>query len=202
MGSAARSLSPATLDDLLAKPEDECWEIINGELVQQTMTRFWHSRGQARIATRIGDPYDQHPGGNGPGGWWILTDITVELAPDQIYRPDIAGYLRERLPDPPTDFPVRLRPDWTCEIISPSNSENDLTTKKQVYHQYHVPHYWILDPEERTLQVMRWSLSGYVTVQTAKRGERLRAEPFEEVEISMDDIFGVVPPKILGRSEK
>jgi hypothetical protein len=36
---------------------------------------------------------------------------------------------------------------------------------------------------------MRWSASGYITVQTAGRGERIRAEPFEEVEVNMDDIF-------------
>jgi Uma2 family endonuclease len=118
-----------------------------------------------------------------------MTDVTIELAPNQVYRPDILGFRRERVSIRPTDFPVRIRPDWICEVVSPSNPENDRVKKLNHYHRAGVPHYWILDPRDQILTVLRWSEPGYITVQAGIRGEKLRAEPFEEVELDMDDIF-------------
>jgi Uma2 family endonuclease len=53
-----------------------------------------------------------------------------------------------------------------------------------------VPHYWILDPTEETLAVHRWSADGYVEVLAAQRGERVRAEPFDAVELEVGAFFG------------
>jgi Uma2 family endonuclease len=189
MPLAARKV--ATLDDLLAIPEDERrHEIIDGELVQQAMTSFVHGRALNRLGGRIGDPYDRPPGRRGPGGWWFATDVDIAFAPDQIYRPDIAGWRRDRVPSPPQDFPVRIRPDWVCEIVSPGNARNDKVKKFRTYHRCQVPHYWILDPMEEILHVYRWAEPGYITVVTVERGERIRAEPFEAVEIDLDELFG------------
>jgi hypothetical protein len=53
-----------------------------------------------------------------------------------------------------------------------------------------VPHYWIGNPEEKTLVVHRWSDSGYVIVLTAASGETVRAEPFDAVELRVGILFG------------
>jgi Uma2 family endonuclease len=86
-------------------------------------------------------------------------------------------------------LPARVRPDWVCEILS-TNRRNDLIKKKRVYHRHEVPHYWILDPEEATLTVYRWSPDGYVEILAAERGERVRAEPFDALEIAVGVLFG------------
>jgi Uma2 family endonuclease len=186
MGSPARKLPPATLDDLLAKPADERWEIIDGELVQQLVMGPDHGSVILGVGGPIRDTYMRR---GGPGGWWFMTDVTVEFSPQHVYRPDILGFRRDRVPMRPREYPVRIRPDWVCEVISPGNPKNDRVKKLNHYHHYGVPHYWILDPQEQTLLVMRWSEPGYITVQTGLRGQRLRAEPFQEVELDMDDIF-------------
>ncbi len=199
MGSVARKRPPATLDDLLAKPEDERWEIIDGDLVQQRLIGPDHGTAIIEIGGALRTTYVRR---TGPGGWWIMTDVTVEFSPQLVYRPDILGFRRDRVPLRPRDFPVRIRPDWICEVVSPGNPQNDKVRKLRHYHAFEVPHYWILDPKEESLFVMRWSISGYITVQTAGRGERIRAEPFEEVEVNMDDIFadGTETPAELTKS--
>lgn len=186
MGSAARRVSPATLDDLLAKPADERWEIIDGELVQQLLIGPDHGTAIIEIGGALRNKYVRRAG---PGGWWIMTDVAVEFSQHLVYRPDVLGFRRDRVPLRPRDFPVRVRPDWICEVVSPSNPQNDKVRKLRDYHTFEVPYYWILDPKEESLFVMRWSASGFITVQTARRGERICAEPFEEVEMNMDDIF-------------
>lgn len=53
-----------------------------------------------------------------------------------------------------------------------------------------MPHYWLVDPVEETLQVLRWSADGYVEVVIADRTERVRAEPFDAIEIAVGYLFG------------
>lgn len=62
--------------------------------------------------------------------------------------------------------------------------------EQRVLHHEGVPHTWILDPEHATLVVYRHSPDGYVNVLSAGRGDLVRAEPFEAVELDVGDLFG------------
>jgi len=53
-----------------------------------------------------------------------------------------------------------------------------------------VPHYWIVNPMEHTLTVLRWTRDGFLTVLTAERGETVHAEPFEALDLGISRIFG------------
>lgn len=55
----------------------------------------------------------------------------------------------------------------------------------RTYHRCAVPHYWILDPSAKTLIVYRWTEGGYLLVQSAQGDERIFAEPFVAVSISV-----------------
>ena len=107
-----------------------------------------------------------------------------------MYRPDVAGWRRERLPQLPRESPLATRPDWICEILSPSNKQDDLFRKLRTYQRCQVPHYWILDPDEGTLTVYRWADEGYLELMTAERGEEVRPEPFEAIPLRVGALFG------------
>lgn len=189
--TAAVAKRLATTADLLAIPEDERFhEIIAGELVRKAMPSPAHGRAQRTLGGRIGEPYDRRPGKNRPGGWWILTEVEIELEAYEVFRPDVSGYRRERLPSLPAEAPIRLRPDWVAEVLSRSNARNDLVKKMRVYHRSGVPHYWIVDPDAEVLTVYRWAPEGFTVVLSAERGERVRAEPFGEVELDVEALFG------------
>lgn len=179
----------ATLADLLAIPEElRRHEIIDGELVEKEAASGRHGGAQIRLSRKLG-PYDRSTGGPRPGGWWFASETEVLLAADQVFRPDLAGWRRERLARLPEEVPVTVRPDWVCEILS-TNRRNDLVPKKRAYHAQGVPHHWIVDPREETLSVQRWHPDGYLEVLTADRDERVRAEPFEAVELWVAVLFG------------
>lgn len=178
-----------TVVDLLAIPEGaRRHEIVDGELVQKEAASGRHGGAQARLSRKLG-PYDRRPGGRLPGGWWFASEVEVQLAPEDVYRPDVVGWRREHLAALPTEVPIVVRPDWVCEILS-SNRRDDLIKKKRGYHRHGVPHYWLVDPIEETLSVLRWSADGYVEVLIADRTERVRAEPFEAVELAVGYLFG------------
>ena len=125
----------------------------------------------------------------GPGGWWFATEVEVALAPNQIYRPDIVGWRRDRVPLAPEDAVVDFRPDWVCEILS-TNRGDDLVRKYAGYFAAGVPHYWILDPRDETLMIYRWSQAAYLGVLMAARGQVVRPEPFDALEFDLGVFFG------------
>jgi Uma2 family endonuclease len=180
----------ATIADLLAIPESERFhEIVDGELVRRAMPSIRHGMAQMGIGDAITGPYGPRARGRGPGGWLFASETEIAFDPRQVYRPDVAGWKRERMPSLPSEVPIAVRPDWVCEIVSPSNAHHDLFTKMRGYHRAAVPHYWLLDPEAETLTVHRWTPEGFLVVQTASGHERLRPEPFEEVELSVHELI-------------
>ncbi len=189
--STAAERAPATLADLLAIPEDERFhEIIDGELVRKAMPSFEHGDAQSALALLIKGPFQRRPGGTPPGGWWIATEVEIELAPNHIYRPDVVGWRRDRVPERPTGTPIRILPDWICEVLSPSNPGTDRVKKLNHYYQFRVPHYWIVDPMDESLSVFRWTADGYLLVLAAGRDDRVHAEPFEAIELPVGVLFG------------
>ncbi|WP_165374629.1 MULTISPECIES: Uma2 family endonuclease [Sorangium] len=187
--SAPKAARPATLEDLLAIPEEERrHELIEGSIVEKGAATGEHGAVQRKLSAYV-DPYDQRPGGRRPGGWWFATEVDVHVDAANTVRPDAVGWRRDRVPERPRGIPIMVRPDWICEILS-TNKRNDLIKKKRVYHRHQVPHYWIIDPEEETLAVYRWTQEGYVEILAAERGEQVRAEPFEATPLQVGVLFG------------
>jgi len=178
----------ATFEDLKTLEEPDRVEVINGALVQKAMPSVAHSRSQTQLILELGDFTRRH--GRRPGGWWLLTEIHVEYQDHQIHCHDVAGWRRDRVLEMPSEWPVKLRPDWVCEIVSPSHEKRDMVDKPKVLHAAEVPHLWLLNPEEKMLLVQRWSPAGYITVLAASSGQTVRAEPFDLIELRVGVLFG------------
>ena len=177
-------LGPITEDQI----PDDC-ELIDGSLVEKE-TSGEHGGTQASLVAKLFGPFNRRPGGRKPGGWWFATEVLIDFGPGQRLRPDVSGWRREKMPDPPRGTVIRTIPDWICEVLSTSNPNNDLVKKRRIYHQHRVGHYWIVDPVEQRLEVYRWHSDGYLQVLTAMRGERVRAEPFDAIELQVGVLFG------------
>jgi len=190
MASRAPKLPARTLADLLAMAEDERrrHELVEGAILERGAASGEHAAVQRRLSARI-DPFERRPGGRWPGGWWFGTEADIYFDEENTLRPDVAGWRRERVPEQPKGMPVMIRPDWVCEILS-TNRRNDLIRKKRVYHRHRVPHYWVVDPAEESLNVLRWTADGYFEILAAERGEVVRAEPFEAMALKVGLLFG------------
>jgi len=175
MALVARRLATST--ELLAIPEEQRFhEVIDGEIVQKASPTFEHGAAQAKLSESVG-PFNRRPGGGRPGGWWIVSEVEIELEAHQVYRPDLSGWRRDRVPERPSGTPIRIRPDWVCEILSPSKPLHDLGAKFDAYQR----------------NAHRWTSEGYLVVLNAHRGQRVRAEPFEAIELFVGELFGDDP---------
>lgn len=187
MSQSAQRL--ATFQDLLDLGGDVRAEVIAGSVVTSPAPLPRHSRAQRALGSFIGGPYDDDDGRGGPGGWWIFVEVDVEVSPHDIVRPDLAGWRRERLPQPGRARPIRVIPDWVCEIASASTAAHDRVTKRALYAEHGVRHYWIVDPEARTLEALELSDARWVELGAWDEAARARIAPFEEVELEVGRLF-------------
>lgn len=79
-------------------------------------------------------------------GQVINAPIDLQLSDVDVVQPDLVVVLTENRII--TQTRIRGVPDLVTEILSPSNRQHDTQLKKQLYEQYAVPEYWIVDPDE------------------------------------------------------
>lgn len=187
MGDAARKA--ATAADLLALGEGR-YEVLGGEIVQKAEPSYEHSDAQFGAGEFLRSRFHHGGGPRGPGGWWIVGECEIVLEPHQVFRPDLLGWRRDRVPHRPRGRAIQIRPDWVCEVVSTSNAKTDLVDKLRVYQQAGIPHYWIVDPAEEVLTVLRHRGAAYEVALTAGRDDIVHAEPFDAVPFPVGILFG------------
>lgn len=161
-------------------------EVVRGILVRKAMPGFRHSVLQRRLSARL-DAFDGKQ--RTPGGWWLATECEIELFAGERYLPDLAGWKIDAIRERPVAARVRIPPHWVCEILSPSTADRDLGDKHETYYRAHIPHYWIVDLNAPALTVLRWTEGGYRSIATAGPGECTGLEPFQAVELDIDQLF-------------
>lgn len=189
MSGSPKSQVRATLADFLAIPEERRFhELIAGEIVEKAGPSGEHATTQLEVGSRLIGPFGRNPPSGGPGGWWFMTEVEIRFR-EEVCRPDVAGWRRTAVPQRPRGTVIGTVPQWVCEVLS-QDKRNDLVRKKHIYHRDHVDHYWILDPEQGTLAVYRWHADGFLEVLSAERGQIVRAEPFDAIELPVSGMFG------------
>jgi Uma2 family endonuclease len=191
MSTTKPSLRTPTLADLDALPPGIVGEIINGVLYTMTKPRMRHQRTTRTIGGRIGDPFDH--GRGGPGGWWIVVEPGIELPNTPEIAPDVAGWRRERMPEMPGDEPIRMVPDWVCEILSKTTRRHDQLVKMPYYAEVGVSYAWIVDMEALVLTAQRLESGQWLTIGTYSDETEARIAPFDAVALNVADWWPPAP---------
>ncbi len=185
MSTAARVPRLATRADLDALPENVVGEIIDGVLYTFPRPRPQHAFAEVRVGADLDGAFGR--GRGGPGGWWILVEPGLELESAPEVVPDLAAWRKDRVPSLPANEPIRLVPDWVCEILSPSTRAHDQLIKRRLYARLGVNYLWFVDPDTRSLSVCKLVDGHWYELGVYGPEERIRAEPFDAVELAMAD---------------
>jgi Uma2 family endonuclease len=177
----------ATYEDLYSIPENMTGEIVDGELIVTPRPARSHVYAASVLGTKVAAPYQFGEGG-GPGGWIILIEPEVGLGKD-IFVPDLAGWREERFPESEDHNWISVAPDWICEILSPATAKNDKTEKMPAYARSGVLYVWLIDPIAKTLDVFRLESGRWVVIGLHAEDDKVRAEPFSEVEIDLGSLW-------------
>ncbi len=161
MATAARlKTNEELLAELDALPDEQRGEVIDGGLYVMARPTAAHQRVQSRLGATLDF------GGPGDGDEWIvLPEVSVRFPSSEEVVPDLSGWRRARIINGLAENPLRVRPDWVCEILSDSTRKKDLGPKRRLYARQGVPHLWLIDPDTRVFEAFslvaeRWTLLG------------------------------------------
>ena len=181
----------ATYDDLLAAPDDVTTELIDGELFMSPQPKVRHTIAASAIGREVGYLFGRHSSDREGliGGWWILHEPECHLAMDRrVTVPDIAGWRRERMPNPPRDtHKMTVVPDWVCEVLSPSTRGFDSVIKMNAYAAAGVQWAWLVEPPDMRVDVFQREGASWAHVASAEGSVRARLPPFEAVELDLGE---------------
>ena len=173
-----------TYEDYAKTPEDERYELINGELIMVAAPNEPHQRISKRLefplmlAERrgLGVVYD--------------APFDVVLSEYDVVQPDLLFVLKEN-EHIITRANVQGAPDLVVEILSPSTSRRDWNEKRDLYAKYGVGELWIADPDARIIWVMTLRDDGEYDAPVMYRDTQTFSSPtLAGVTIDLRDVFG------------
>lgn len=138
-----------TYEDYCTFPEDgRRHEILDGMHVVSPAPFAPHQEVLGRLHLRMGTFVEQNPVGK-----LYLAPFDVLLGPHDIVQPDLVFISNQSLEILNRKHAVGV-PDLLVEILS-SHKARDTVQKRARYQAAGVPEYWLVDPDARTLEVLR-----------------------------------------------
>ena len=169
-----------TLEELHSLPDDgNTYELVRGQLFVTPPPSVHHEEIHARL-TRILDPF---VAANGLG-YVYHPRAVIEFQGSQV-EPDLM--VRRSHPKPDAGWAASPIPYLVVEIISTTTRRRDLEHKKSLYMDAGVAEYWIVDPEYRSVRVVRRGVVDRVET------ERIEWRPLGidvALTVSLDEVFG------------
>lgn len=79
-------------------------------------------------------------------------------------------------------------PQLVVEVLSPSNSDDDLIVKKDLYESYGVPEYWIVSPMSKKIWIYTLKENKYELQRSCLLSDKFTSIRFEELEIDLSEV--------------
>jgi len=177
-----------TYEDYLKLPEEPGYryEILEGFLVKEPTPAMHHQRVSAALFRQLADFFD----GFDPKGELFFAPVDVTLTNRNVLQPDIlfiSGSRKEILLGERVDGPC----DLVVEIMSPANRRKDRLQKMEIYRKAGIPHYWLVDPEENTLEafVLKGEHYALIAAGAGGEGDKFTHPDFPGLDLDLDRVF-------------
>ncbi len=179
-----------TYADYCKLPEDgKRYEVINGVLYMSPSPKSIHQALSKYLQFLL---FSLEEAGH---GWVFAAPMDVIMPGATPVQPDllfVGVHQRQIL----TRDNVQGVPMLLVEILSAGRQGYDRVTKLNKYAQCGVPHYWILDPKSRTLEVMRFDGGTYRTLAALDSGSQFVHPDFWDLKLDVAELFARVPAEI------
>ena len=151
------------------------YEIHDGELSVTPAP----SPGHQRIVRNLSEILWQHVKARGLGEV-LFSPIDCILGETSVVQPDLVYLDTTRVPLV-SGRGIEGAPTLVIEIVSPSTTVIDRSTKPLLYARYGVPYYWIVDPEARTVEAHVLSEGKYQLAARVAGPEPVSLPPFPDL---------------------
>jgi len=162
------------------------YELIKGEIVKRSSPNTPHQRVCANLFLQLGMYNLQKKVGE---FFFAPYDVYLDEYNAGI-QPDILFVSHER------NFVIRENngvvgaPDLVVEILSKGTTNKDRGDKKDIYEQFAVREYWIVDPQNRSIEVYRIENNRYRLYSFAEEEGVVKSSVLEGLELEVGLVFG------------
>jgi Uma2 family endonuclease len=172
-----------TYEDYAKTPDDERYELIDGELLMVPSPNRPHQWTVIHLGTRLIAFVEENDLGE-----VYFAPFDVVLSDTNVVQPDVIFVSRERL-GIITHANIQGAPDLVVEVRSPSTAYRDLTIKRRLYAEHGVKEYWMVDPEARTVTVLLLRDGVFEEVGIYRKGQVLSSTTLSGFTLNLDEIF-------------
>ena len=173
-----------TYADYLETPDDERYELIEGELIMAPSPIPRHQLISVYFVMFLA-PFVRTNG----LGWVFSAPIDVHLSDTNVFQPDLIfiSAAREHIIG---ETNIQGAPDLAIEIASTRTQTFDRTVKRELYERFGVLEYWMVDHVEETVEVLRLQNGRFVSVSVYGRTDTLTTPLLPGLVIDLNEIFG------------
>lgn len=118
------------------------------------------------------------------GGIVLFAPLRIQVRPGKYREPDLL--LLRDTNDPRNQNVFWLGADLVVEIVSPDDPERDTKIKRADYAEAGIPEYWIVDPEDETISVLRLDGDSYAEHGTFHRNETATSALLQGFAVQVD----------------
>ncbi|MDX9871620.1 MAG: Uma2 family endonuclease [Clostridia bacterium] len=175
-----------TYEDYLQIPDEPGYryEILEGFLLKEPSPIPVHQLVCRELFLALKTYFDKID----PIGQLFFAPLDVTLTNRNVLQPDILFISAAR-----RDIILRERIDGPCdlvvEIMSPSNRRKDRLKKMEIYRKAGIPHYWLADPDEKTLEAFSLKEGNYALVAAGGPGDDFAHPDFPGLDLDLDRVF-------------
>jgi Uma2 family endonuclease len=172
-----------TYEDYASMPDDgQRYEVIDGELHLLPTPFLTHQRILGRLLCHSAPCVEPDR------GELFIAPFDVILSPSNVVQPDLMFVAREHASRIQLHGIVRA-PDIAIEILGDFTRDRDEVVKRDLYERFRVPEYWIVDPDAKTVKVLRREIARYETVATFSDNDTFTSPTFPDLQLPLATIF-------------
>jgi Uma2 family endonuclease len=131
-------------------------ELVDGRMEAVPPPTYEHQMIVLLLVTEIRSYAELHDAGEG-----IMGPLRVRLGNDNFRQPDVMFMLQRNITRAGNEFWDGA--DLLMEVVSNDDPKRDLEVKRRDYAEAGIPEYWIVDPRNKTITVLRLEGKQYVT---------------------------------------
>ena len=171
-------------EDYALLPNDRNrYEILEGELTVTPAPSTKHQSASANLFKLLSKHIDDRNFGK-----LFYAPIDLILDPTTILQPDLL-FVSSAHQHIITERAIEGVPDLVVEILSPTTSRTDRVTKAQIYARHAVPAYWIVDPDQASIEIYLVEGDVFRLAATLQGATPTIVPPFKELQIAARDVF-------------
>lgn len=172
-----------TYEDYLKTPDDERYELIEGDLFMTPSPKTEHQRISRELEFKMVKFVKENDLGE-------VFDAPYDVYFDEedVVQPDILFVSKERL-GIIGEKNIQGAPDLIVEILSEGTAYRDAIQKKVLYGRHGVKEYWIVAPKEKMVEVYEPKDGLYYLIGTYLKGDEVESRVLKGFKVVLKEIF-------------